>query len=42
MEKQFETTSWTSTGLTTRLGIEYPIIQGPFGGLPSRRLTART
>jgi nitronate monooxygenase len=40
MEKQFEATSWTTTGLTTRLGIEYPIIQGPLGGLWSQRLTA--
>lgn len=40
MEKQFESTSWARTGLTTRLGIEYPIIQGPLGGLSSQRLTA--
>src|SRR3954468_15371699 len=35
-----EPTSWSRTGLTTRLGIEYPIIQGPLGGLSSQRLTA--
>jgi nitronate monooxygenase len=40
MEKQFVQTSWAGTGLTTRLGIEYPIIQGPLGGLSSQRLTA--
>jgi nitronate monooxygenase len=40
MEKQSELTSWARTGLTTRLGIEYPIIQGPFGGLSSQKLTA--
>jgi nitronate monooxygenase len=40
MEKQFESTSWTRTGLTTRLGIKYPLIQGPLGGLSSQRLTA--
>lgn len=40
MEEQSEGTSWTTTGLTTRLGIEYPIIQGPLGGLASQRLTA--
>ena len=25
---------------TTRAGVDYPIIQGPLGGLPSQRLTA--
>src|SRR3954471_12992443 len=40
MVAQFESASWTRTGLTTLLGIEYPIIQGPFGGLSSQRLTA--
>jgi nitronate monooxygenase len=40
MAAQFESTSWTRTSLTTRLGIEYPIIQGPLGGLSSQRLTA--
>jgi nitronate monooxygenase len=32
--------SWTRNRLTAKLGIDYPIIQGPFGGLPSERLTA--
>ena len=40
MIAQFESKSWARTGLTTRLGIEYPIIQGPLGGLSSQRLTA--
>ncbi|HEX8139160.1 MAG TPA: nitronate monooxygenase [Pyrinomonadaceae bacterium] len=40
MTEQFESPFWTRTGLTTRLGIEYPIIQGPLGGLSSQRLTA--
>src|SRR6201997_5478452 len=31
---------WTENRLTTKLGIEYPIIQGPLGGLSSQRLTA--
>ena len=32
--------SWNRNRLTSKLGIEYPIIQGPLGGLPSQRLTA--
>jgi NAD(P)H-dependent flavin oxidoreductase YrpB (nitropropane dioxygenase family) len=31
--------SWRSTRVA-RLGIDYPIIQAPFGGLPSQRLAA--
>src|SRR5260221_4282369 len=31
---------WNQNRLTTKLGIEYPIIQGPLGGLSSERLTA--
>ena len=31
---------WNDNRLTARLGIEYPIIQGPLGGLSSQRLTA--
>ena len=34
------TAPWTKTELTARLGIRYPIIQGPLGGLSSQRLTA--
>ena len=32
--------SWDRNRLTARLGIEYPIVQGPLGGLSSQRLTA--
>ena len=32
--------SWNRNRLTAKLGIEYPIIQGPFGGFASQRLTA--
>jgi nitronate monooxygenase len=32
--------SWTENRLTARLGLQYPIIQGPLGGLSSQRLTA--
>jgi nitronate monooxygenase len=31
---------WNRNRLTQKLGIEYPIIQGPLGGLQSQRLTA--
>ena len=32
--------SWNQNRLTALLGIDYPIIQGPLGGLSSQRLTA--
>jgi hypothetical protein len=32
--------AWNRNRLTTRLGIDYPVIQGPLGGLSSQRLTA--
>src|SRR6201997_2069080 len=32
--------SWNKNRLTAKLGIEYPIVQGPLGGLSSQRLTA--
>src|SRR5260370_6972721 len=32
--------SWRSTRVALELGIDYPIIQAPLGGLPSQRLTA--
>lgn len=32
--------AWNHTRVSKVLGIEYPIIQGPLGGLPSQRLTA--
>ena len=31
---------WNESRLTGRLGIDYPIIQGPLGGLSSQKLTA--
>ena len=31
---------WNRNRLTEKLGIEYPIIQGPFGGFASQKLTA--
>src|ERR1700722_18735507 len=38
MAKQDPT--WNKTRVAERLGIEYPIIQGPLGGFSSQRLTA--
>src|ERR1700726_4551966 len=32
--------SWNRNRLTAKLGIDYPIIQGPFGGFSSQRLAA--
>src|SRR5271154_280195 len=32
--------SWNRNRLTAKLGIDYPVIQGPFGGYSSQRLTA--
>lgn len=32
--------SWNRNRLTAKLGIDYPIVQGPFGGFASQRLTA--
>jgi nitronate monooxygenase len=40
MTKQMDSKSWTENRLTSRLGLQYPIIQGPLGGLSSQRLTA--
>jgi nitronate monooxygenase len=37
---QVSSQSWTKNRLTSRLGVQYPIIQGPLGGLSSQRLTA--
>ena len=31
---------WNENRLTAKLGIDYPIIQGPLGGLSSQNLTA--
>ncbi|MBS1795510.1 MAG: nitronate monooxygenase [Acidobacteria bacterium] len=35
-----ETALWSQNRLTRKLGVEYPIIQGPLGGFSSQRLTA--
>jgi nitronate monooxygenase len=32
--------AWNRNRLTAKLGIDYPIVQGPLGGLSSQRLTA--
>lgn len=32
--------SWNRNRLAAKLGIDYPIIQGPLGGLSSQQLTA--
>jgi nitronate monooxygenase len=40
MAHQLNSRSWTDNHLTSRLGLHYPIIQGPLGGLSSQRLTA--
>src|SRR5215475_119687 len=34
------TPKWANTRVSTRLGIKYPVIQGPLGGLSSQQLTA--
>jgi nitronate monooxygenase len=40
MTGQNAISGWNHRPLSNRLGTEYPIIQGPLGGLPSQRLTA--
>jgi nitronate monooxygenase len=40
MENRDGSKAWTENRLTSRLGLQYPIIQGPLGGLSSQRLTA--
>ena len=42
MKQQLITSStqWNRTRVSSTLGIEYPIIQGPLGGLSTQRLTA--
>src|SRR6266851_9654821 len=40
MANRVSSRSWTENRLTSRLGLRYPIIQGPLGGLSSQRLTA--
>jgi nitronate monooxygenase len=34
------TANWPDSRVSKRLGIEYPIVQGPLGGVPTQRLTA--
>jgi len=31
---------WNENRLTAKLGIDYPVVQGPLGGLPSQRAIA--
>jgi nitronate monooxygenase len=40
MANREDSKAWTENRLTSRLGLQYPIIQGPLGGLSSQRLTA--
>src|SRR5277367_1734198 len=40
MSSQTTAPAWASTRVSAKLGIRYPIIQGPLGGLSSQRLTA--
>jgi len=40
MTDQVGSQLWRKNRLTSRLGLQYPIIQGPLGGLSSQRLTA--
>src|SRR5215475_15516427 len=42
MDQQHDSSSlpWNRTRIASLLGIEYPIIQGPLGGLSTQRLTA--
>ena len=36
----YSSQQWSKTRVSSRLGIEYPIIQGPLGGLSTQQLTA--
>ena len=40
MANQDISKAWMTNRLTSRLALQYPIIQGPLGGLSSQRLTA--
>ncbi len=42
MEEQSVSSSvpWNKTRVSSTLGVDYPIIQGPLGGLSTQRLTA--
>lgn len=39
-ERSHPLPAWTKTRVAARLGIDYPIVQGPFGGFASQPLTA--
>src|SRR5712675_3338207 len=39
-EQRLMPASWNQNRLTAKLGIDYPVIQGPLGGLSSQKLTA--
>src|SRR5215472_5066015 len=39
-QSMYSSQQWSKTRVSSRLGIEYPIIQGPLGGLSTQRLTA--
>jgi len=39
-ETKYSTPQWNRTRISSRLGIKYPIIQGPLGGLPTQQLAA--
>ena len=40
MSGKIEASNWNQTRFSKRVGVEYPIVQGPFGGLSSQKLTA--
>jgi nitronate monooxygenase len=40
MTNRVSSKAWADNRLTARLGLQYPIFQGPLGGLSSQRLTA--
>ena len=40
MGEQSGTSGWNRTRFSERVGVEYPIVQGPLGGFPAQRLTA--
>jgi nitronate monooxygenase len=40
MAHRVSSKAWVKNSLTSRWGLQYPIIQGPLGGLSSQRLTS--
>jgi nitronate monooxygenase len=40
MRRRGESPTWADTRVTEKLGIAWPIVQGPLGGVPTQRLTA--